>query len=324
MSKKHILVAIVIMSLSVFVGGCNMDTSSSNSESVVLGTLSHGASDVDHIKYKEDGYRVYYSGSQVDINYRIAVTGDVNNVGFLLFVDGIAQPYKTNITPSYEYMHEFNFNSGNDELFFTFSFVPVTGTVDKESTITVLSINSPNLYTVNENFQFVGLHHAVSVVNLPLYLNEQLTNEPFDFGVNILSKLKGIEITQGEIELDALSRIDEKGVTAQLLYDGSTTSEIQIDEDNLKMSFEIYDLDETRYYTTIFLNHEPIIYDGFHTFETKTINERKDILFLDFDVSKLSEKNVLYAISIPIDNNPGDEYVKPVIKSDTVLIRKCR
>ena len=69
--------------------------------------LTHEAASAD---FSESGERLPfpYDGGEFRLDYRFSLTGKMDTVGFLLFLDGQPQPYKVNdTTAEYEYCHSF-------------------------------------------------------------------------------------------------------------------------------------------------------------------------------------------------------------------------
>ncbi len=72
-----------------------------------LAMLTHEAASAD---FSESGERLpfSYDGGEFRLDYRFSLTGKMDTVGFLLFLDGQPQPYKVNdTTAEYEYCHSF-------------------------------------------------------------------------------------------------------------------------------------------------------------------------------------------------------------------------
>ena len=91
-----------------------------------LGFLSHGeanpprADDQSVLPYE-------YNGGEFVLDYQFSVEGNLDSIGFLLFVDGKPQAYKVNDTGAeYEYLHCFQTSEKHEEKF-SFVFTPDTG-----------------------------------------------------------------------------------------------------------------------------------------------------------------------------------------------------
>ena len=82
-------------------------------EAGFLGMLTHAAASPD---FSESGERLPfpYDGGEFRLEYQFSLTGKMDTVGFLLFLDGQPQPYKVNEpTAEYEYCH--SFPAGEDQ-----------------------------------------------------------------------------------------------------------------------------------------------------------------------------------------------------------------
>lgn len=92
----------------------------------ILGQLGHGPAE---IILNEDGTRaVYeYNGSQFELEYHVTTSGTAKNMGFLLFLDGIPQPYQVDGEGDVDYMHMFELEDDDQAYPFSFVFTPVTG-----------------------------------------------------------------------------------------------------------------------------------------------------------------------------------------------------
>ena len=116
-------------------------------EAGFLATLTHGAASPD---FSESGERLpfTYDGGEFQLAYQYSVTGKLDAVGFLLFLDGQPQPYKVNdIAAEYEYCHSFaagEEGEEGEEQNFSFLFEPVTGSVGDTLALTVVSITNPD------------------------------------------------------------------------------------------------------------------------------------------------------------------------------------
>ena len=104
------------------------------SQMEVLGSMVHGLND----KLDENEF-IEYSGTDVEIDYYVELEGNVNNVGFLLFLKGEPQPYKIKgIETEYEYMHQLTVDEERKQ--FTFQFSPIVGEEGEVLELQVISI----------------------------------------------------------------------------------------------------------------------------------------------------------------------------------------
>ena len=121
--------------------------------------------------YSESGERLpfVYDGGEFQLAYQYSVTGKLDAVGFLLFLDGRPQPYKVNDTAAeYEYCH--SFTAGEDQSF-SFFFEPVTGSASDTLTLTVVSITNPDFQPDMESTSSYGWYHKTLDSNIELKFN---------------------------------------------------------------------------------------------------------------------------------------------------------
>ena len=121
-----------------------------------LAMLTHEAASAD---FSESGERLPfpYDGGEFRLDYRFSLTGKMDTVGFLLFLDGQPQPYKVNdTTAEYEYCHSF---PAEEDQSFSFLFEPVTGSAGDTLALTVVSITNPDFQPDMESTSSYGWYH---------------------------------------------------------------------------------------------------------------------------------------------------------------------
>lgn len=98
--------------------------------------------------------------------------GKLDNIGFLLFLDGKPQAYKVNDTGTeYEYLHCFQTSDKHQEKF-SFVFTPITGTKGDTLNITIISITNPNFQPDMKETSSYGWYHKPLERVLKLHFNE--------------------------------------------------------------------------------------------------------------------------------------------------------
>lgn len=319
MKKRYL--ASCFIALLFILSGCQQNEDNRVNEpknTIVVGTLNHGITDAESIASQDEGFLLRYSGEEISVNYDIQVTGEINEVGLLIFVDGIAQPYKTNVDAAYRYMHVFPFASGEDNIYFTLLFVPVTGSINSESTVTVLSLTSPNSEFDPTDPKSVG--QGIVQVEFPIYFDE--TPTPVNYDYNTAYQAITYNKFDEKITPDISEELESAGMWAQLLLNDTPAADMELEDDNLHIKYEIYDMDKVPYRTTFYLNHVPISYERFTSFQSNFTENNKDIFSLAIDSAALEESNMLYAISIPLESKAFNDNVKLARKTDTVLIQR--
>lgn len=187
-----------------------------------LGALSHG--EANPIRADDQSVLPYeYNGGEFTLDYQFAAEGKLNNIGFLLFLDGKPQAYKINDTNAeYEYLHCFQTSDKYEEKF-SFVFTPNTGRKDDTLNITVISITNPAFQPNMKEISSYGWYHKPLERVLKLHFNEDAPDSTGIYGEreNIFSDVSVIEekVTSSFIE-NELVKNGWNGVTMDTLNDG--------------------------------------------------------------------------------------------------------
>ena len=124
-------------------------TEPTNPNSVGLGGMSFGI-DCER-QHDEKGHYLVYEGGQMHLPYKVNTSGIISeyDVGILLFVDGVAQPYRVSPDGEYAYMHVFSQKDGAQILGTTTTiadmyFTPIVGKEGDMLEIYALCMPNPN------------------------------------------------------------------------------------------------------------------------------------------------------------------------------------
>jgi hypothetical protein len=156
--KKLQLMASFTLALALLLTGCSVqnggtssylyeDTPDSsvvdnpfatNPEDEILGQLEHGT---EKLTDENDNVIPFeYNGGTMTLEYHVSASGTAKNVGFLVFLDGIPQPWKMNNQGESAYLQYVQVEEDDVETPFTISFEPVTGHSGDTLKLTVCSI----------------------------------------------------------------------------------------------------------------------------------------------------------------------------------------
>nr|WP_319489713.1 hypothetical protein [uncultured Caproiciproducens sp.] len=112
---KRIITLLLTLILTLTVAGCTQNKSDPNNtpnkntcsdenpfevpdemSGGVLGGIGHNPTNINR---DENGKKLpfVYERGEISIPYEVSAVGKAKNVGFLVFVDGVSQPYKTDI-----------------------------------------------------------------------------------------------------------------------------------------------------------------------------------------------------------------------------------
>lgn len=124
----------------------------------VLGGIAHSPANINQDKNGKKLPFVYKEG-EISIPYKVSATGKARNVGFLVFVDGIAQPYKTDTAHTYQTMHIMNLEADNKEYPFSIIFELVTGKEGDTLSLMIVSVYAPDFMPDMKKTSSYGMYH---------------------------------------------------------------------------------------------------------------------------------------------------------------------
>lgn len=291
-----------------------------------LAALSHQAANPD---FSESGDRLpfEYGGGEFQLEYQYSVTGKLDTVGFLLFLDGRPQPYKVNDTAAdYEYCHLFAV--GEDQTF-SFLFEPVTGSLGDLLTLTVVSITNPDFQPDMELTSGYGWYHKMLDFNLQVHFNSDAPavhlNYPPAQEVLSKSEIQEEKVTAqyvetelpkhgwGSVSMDTL----ENGVYYTLSYDGNIIYDNLCIDKPVTLRYTMCGAAGESYRVAFFLDHQPVIIDE-DTSCSITVNKggiTEIELLVDPDM--LGQFSTFYCVAVPQAGTSA-----PFFKSNSILLYK--
>ena len=143
-----------------------------------MGAISHGSRNI-NLDENERLLPLVYQGEEVYFEYYVNAIGNAKNVGFLMFIDGIPQPYRIDsIDAPNEYMHIFNLESDNIDLPFTFIFSPVIGNQGDDLSVSIISIYNPSFRPDMDKTTSYGGYHEILPAAYTLHFETDA--EPLD------------------------------------------------------------------------------------------------------------------------------------------------
>ena len=291
-----------------------------------LATLSHQAANPD---FSKSGERLpfEYGGGEFQLEYQYSVTGKLDAIGFLLFLDGRPQPYKVDdTTAGYEYCHRFA--AGEDQTF-SFLFEPVTGSAGDLLTLTVVSITNPDFQPDMELTSGYGWYHKTLDFNIQMYFHSDApavyTSYPSVREIFSENEIQEKKVTAqymeselpkhgwGDVSMDTL----DSGTYYTLSYDDG------IVYDNLCVSAPVtlrYTMCGTAgksYRIAFFLDHQPVKI-GESTSCSITLS-KGGVMEIEavIDPDRLGQFNTFYCVAVPQDGTTA-----PFFKSNSILLYK--
>jgi hypothetical protein len=300
----------------------------------ILGSIGHGFTNLE-FDDNDEPMPLTYDGDELVLDYFVKAEGKATNVGFLVYVDGIAQPYKLHTTDSdYQYMHILDVED-NEDTPFQFIFTPITGKKGETVNITITSIYHPSFIPdMKETMSYGGYHDALSgttqiefhenpesldLAELPrnrILNNVHLSTEPVtDDFLKRLGGLVTIDSEMLEVDVFNLIEIEDKP-------DVETTFQIN-NQGNVHMRLKIVGHPGATYQSTFYLNHQALSdQEGKTSFETTLTKGDVSVIDVELDVETLDDFSTFYVVSTPV--NPEDFYEAGLTprKTDSVLLYK--
>ena len=291
-----------------------------------LAMLTHEAASAD---FSESGERLpfTYDGGEFRLDYRFSLTGKMDTVGFLLFLDGQPQPYKVNEpTAEYEYCH--SFSAGEDQSF-SFLFEPVTGSTGDTLALTVVSITNPDFQPDMESTSSYGWYHKTLDSRVELQFNADAPATHSDLPpvreIFVQSDVREGKVTAqyveselpkhgwGGVSMDAL----DSGIYYTFSLDGGITY------DNLRVSapvtlqYTMCGTAGTSYSIAFFLDHQPVKI-GESTSCSITLS-KGGVMEIEavIDPDQLGEFNTFYCVAVPRNGTSA-----PFFKTNSILLYK--
>jgi len=292
------------------------------SQMKVLGSLGHGLND----KLDENEF-IEYSGTDVEIDYYVELEGNVNNIGFLLFLKGEPQPYKIKgAETEYEYMHPLTVDEERKQ--FTFQFTPIVGKKGEVLELQVISIYNPVFIPdMTTTSAYGNYHHALPTiidrvkmvenapdqgVSLEEY-NGDIVISPSQQAVNITEEF--LDVKFHKIEMEELNTY----VFSRIHYNGETTySNINLSQlDKFEVSYCLFGVPNAEFVTTFYIDHKPI-----YSTEVTLQKGKYEQIDLELDTTQLDGLNSFYVMSVPKTERKYVEEIVIMDKTDTILLYK--
>lgn len=302
-------------------------------EGVILGSIGHGFVNPD---LDENGKMrsLRYDGGEIKIPYSVNASGKAKNVGFLVFIDGIPQPYKFNTTDApYEYMHIFELEEDDKDTPFTFVFTPVKGKKGDTLGISIASMYNPGFIPDMKETSSYGGYHSTLEAGGTLYFNKdadaldpssipqyeyashvRLSTEPVT--KELLEAQSGMEA----VDMDTL----EQRVFSDLYIDGEVKRDnVKVnDSGTLHVSFKIFGHPGVRYRNTLFINHQAVTSKDGSSFDTELAKGDVAVIDMDIDLAKLDDFSTIYVVSVPVNAADFPDDVVVLQKTLSLLLYK--
>lgn len=290
-----------------------------------FGSLMHGMTHRD----SQERPTIEYNGDECIVNYFISASGSGRNFGFLLYVDGIPQPYKLEAHSEYAYLHPISLADDAQDLPFTFIFTPVTGKEGIPSTLTVMSLYNPQFQpNMVETSSYGGYHSELTgeyqinfAVNPPPFIENVVLNKC----ISNMSRQTAF-ITKEYLELRdwKLASLDES-IFSFISYNGKITYDnLLVSNDTpITIHYELAGTPDLHSQTTFYINHTPIAdTSGKQVFENIFVSGETIVYDFEIDPAQLGNFSTFYAVTVPLNASDYPDYFINTIKTSSILFYK--
>lgn len=280
-----------------------------------IGTVLHGAD----WSEDEENYSFVYDGGELEIPYSMNASGICKSTGFLIFLDGMPQPYRIKGTEEeYKYMHIIEGEESTDTEF-VISFIPVTGKKGEKVSLSINSIANPSfLPDMVSTFDYGMSHQSLEAV-YDIAFNQDAETVPQASDTQCL--LSNVENQQTDIDEKEKSYIEEKSLEPELDLDKRVYHDLLIDDNSMMLDgkMDISDKNQlhisyimmghpgVKYKVNFYLDHQLLTDETGDVYEMELATGKMNKIAFDMDVSEV-ENGTFYAVIVPVNANdyPND------------------
>ena len=305
---KKRLIGIMFLCFCIFFSGCefNSSTQTVNILNPFMESSESLMSEYGHSLFSfPDDDTFYYQGGLLEVPY-IFYGGRVDSeVGLLVFIDGIVQPYFINNTTSeseFKYMYINNI-AANSEQVVTLSILPTVGKMGDELQLNFVCIDFPSLTDKS-------------------MLNLQSMSTTFSWKLSFLSDISTDPVSLPEIGI----RILETSDTIDIDFEVYGNFYLETDnESKVARLFASEEENEGIHRITMFINNNPAIIDGYRNyFDIDKSDVDKKIYKFQVEEDNLSDLGILYAIGVSLNDYVRDNQIDVVKTNSQALEIKVR
>lgn len=273
-----------------------------------------------------------YDGGEFAFEYQFTTEGNLGEIGFLLFIDGLPQAYKVDDTNAdYEYCHRFPVGGGSEQQF-TFLFAPQVGATGDTLNMTVLSITNPGFQPDMKESSSFGWYHKSLGNTVKLHFNADASGAEItppktdEFFSDV--RVKQDKVTSAFVE-NELVNYGWDGVSMDTLdggiyfttsYNGAIVYDhIDLSDLNeLTVRYTLCGTPGAAYRVSLFVDHQPVPYDGVISYEAIISKGNVWSIEATVDKEKVKNFNTFYVVAVPTN----DIATLPAQKSSSILLYK--
>lgn len=294
-----------------------------NSTTEIVGALGHGP---ENPVLRDDGTRAPYEyhGGQFELNYHVKASGTAKNVGFLLFLNGIPQPYQIDGKGNMQYMNMFELEKDDQQYPFSFVFTPVTGTMGDTLELKIYSVFNPQFQPDMVTTSSYGLYYNTLEATIEVAfqaspdVDESTTKiEPLLSSVTVRSDDMTSDFVSNRLTKDLTgngkSAMDqlEDSVFCFTDYNGeSAIDNIDIsNQGTLHITYQMVGVPGAAYRISLFGNNQPLTDGEALSWEVALSKGKVAVLEADIDIASLDDFTTFYIFACPVDRGGASDSV---------------
>ncbi len=249
------------------------------------------------------GYHIRYDGGEMHFPFEFGGNGSglvEYGMGFILFLDGIPQPYRTSQNEEYRYMHIFKMQDEDTPVSDEFIFYPITGKNGDLLELNIAQIEFPEYYKhTSGNWQATD---CVTVAGGRFLMNADPPAQELPVRQELVKSYNAgfVDLTQAEIS--GWTPDDLKNKIEQHFYVNNTKDYGVIKgvgtDDKVTFRFEFWGNPSVQYAVVMMVDNEPL-YVGPEQIQLSTKYGQKTIVEVELDMSHFDGRMYAYALLIP-------------------------
>lgn len=262
-----------------------------DAENIPHGSIVHGS----------DSRTFTYMGRTLELPYYAEGSGLGTNCGFLLFLDGIPQPYRVENEDPCAYLHRLNLTD-NVRKDFSFYLEPVTGKTGETLTLTILSLTPQSFGGMKELPLGTSQNFLENYVTLA-FEADAVSTQPA--GSSNPSILRNLSVSEEELTPENMDSYLSDGTGTPTASVGELSTQVFQSclpgEDEEDFSHILLGHPDVRYRTTLFLDYVPLWYEGSCCVDRNLKSGLASRLDVKFDLDVLDGTHILSVLSVPLN-----------------------
>ncbi len=275
----------------------------------VLGSMGHG------IDLPDGGESVVtYDGGELKLPYYVTGSGSGKNIGLLVYMNGVPQPYRIDGEGEYAYMHIFDLQNDDEKYRFDLSFVPAAGSAGETVRATIASIYYPQFKPDMVNSSGYGFYQGAASAGYDIIFKADPPEDGAYVSADVLlenvavsNELMTEEFIERNLESGGLTsggqspldRLDTEVLTF-ISYDGEKVYD-NLDmtgRDTVRVAFELCGVPGTTLQVSFYANHAPLGDGTADCWEITLEKGKVARVEADVRVSELGDITTFYAAAV--------------------------